>query len=134
MTGERVLRLNALADAVLGVFFLLAPWHTLYDAVDLPTPQPEIYTQSLGVTLLAFAYVLWLAPREDAMARGVSAAAVIGHVGGAALVLGWLLFGDLDVGTQGTIELVVVTVIGLALAAQEARIASGRLAFVLPQD
>jgi hypothetical protein len=134
VTGEILLRTNAVVDVLLAVVFLLAPWDGLYEALDLPQASPALYAQALGAVLLAFAYALWLAPREDAYARSVAFAAALGHVVGGFVLLGWALFGALGIGTIGKVELVAAALAGFVLGTQELRLALRRVAIVLPQD
>jgi hypothetical protein len=126
VTGEILLRTNAVVDVLLAVVFLLAPWDGLYEALDLPQASPALYAQALGAVLLAFAYALWLAPREEAYARSVAFAAALGHVVGGFVLLG--------IGTIGRVELVAAALAGFVLGTLELRLALRRVAIVLPQD
>ncbi len=131
---DRVLRADALVDIVLGLVLLLAPWDGLYRTLDLPRPEPELFAQLAGALLVAFAYLLWLAPRDETLTLVVAAAAALANATAVVLVGGWLVAGDLDVGGRGTTLLASVAVLVALFAALEAAIASRRIAILLPPD
>jgi hypothetical protein len=53
-----VLILDALLLLAFGLLFLLTPWASLYDALQLAQPQPALVGQAFGVALIGLA---WLA-------------------------------------------------------------------------
>ena len=55
---KRVLRADAILDVAPGLVLLAATWGGLFDALDLPHPEPELFTQVAGGLLLAFGYLL----------------------------------------------------------------------------
>lgn len=50
-----VLIVDALTLLGFGVLFLLTPWNSLYNALQLVQPQPALIGQAFGVVLLGFA-------------------------------------------------------------------------------
>jgi hypothetical protein len=116
-----VLRVNAAVYGLIGVFLLLAPRHSLYDVLDLPTPDPELFTQLAGALFVAFAVLLWEAPSHPVLQRAVGRAAALANALGAMLTALWLISGELDLSGLGNTTLWVLTVVLAALAALEAR-------------
>ena len=115
----QVLRIDAVIDLGLGLLLLSGTWNGLYDALDLPKAEPALLAQIGGALLIAFAYLLWVAPAGTDTSRRVAEAAAIANGLGAAVILAWLVFTDLDdirVGTLGTVELAIATAV-LALLA-----------------
>jgi hypothetical protein len=134
MTDDRanlVLRVDAVADAAIGVIFVLDSWDGLYDKLDLPQALPALMAQLGGAVLLGFAYLLWQATGGGALRRAVATAAA-GANGAATLILAaWLVFrdkADLQIGTQGIVELIVVAVALALFAVAEAAIARREVA------
>lgn len=122
--ARRVLRSDALLDVGLGVLLLLASWEGLYELLGLPAPEPAIFAELAGVLLLAFAYLLWVAPDYTVLARRVSEAAALANGLAAALLALWLASRPDGVSLLGGI-LMGALAAGLAvLAWLEARIAS----------
>lgn len=116
-----VLIVDALMSLGFGVLFLLAPWASLYDALQLAQPQPALVGQVLGVVLLGFAWLAVRAAFDGAMTATVGR--VAGHVDWIAgvLLLVWLIglhtpkltgFGQLVAGGVGA----WLIVIGFGLA------------------
>ena len=134
MREDVVLRADAVLDVALGALLLLATWDALYDAVDLPRADPALYAQVAGGLLVAFGYLLWIAPRESHLTRGVAAAAAVANAAGAVILAAWLLVGELDVGALGTALLAVLAVFLALFAVAEALVASRSVAMLLPPD
>ncbi|WP_027793635.1 hypothetical protein [Paraburkholderia acidipaludis] len=90
-----LLRVVLIVDALMllgfGVLFLLTPWASLYDALQLVQPQPALVGQVFGVVLLGFAWLVARAAFDGAMTAPVGRAA--GHVNWIAgvLMLIWLI-------------------------------------------
>jgi hypothetical protein len=123
------LRARALLDVAIGILLLAATWDGLYDALDLPLPRPELYAQIAGAALLGFAYLLWIAPRSEAVTQAVTLAAAIGNALSAVILLVWLVRGDVD----GLLLWLFLPVCAVS-AAIEAAIASRRVALLVPGD
>ena len=129
-----ILRADAIFDFAVGLLLLLSPWKALFDALDLPHAEPELFVQVAGGLLVAFAYLLWLGPRDEALAQVVSAPAALANAAGAVVLAGWLLVGDLDTGALGTTLLTLTTALLAFFAVAEARIASTRVNVLLIRD
>ena len=129
-----ILRADAIFDLAVGLLLLLSPWKTLFDALDLPHAEPELFVQVAGGLLVAFAYLLWVGPRDEALAQVVSAPAALANAAGAVLLAAWLLFGNLDTGALGTALLIGATALLALFAVAEARIASTRVNILLIRD
>jgi hypothetical protein len=86
-----VLIVDALMLLAFGVLFLLTPWASLYDALQLVQPQPALVGQVFGVVLLGFAWLVARAAFDGAMTAPVGR--VAGHVDWIAgvLMLVWLI-------------------------------------------
>jgi hypothetical protein len=114
-----VLRANSVFLIVVGLVLLADSWDGFYDAFDLPQALPALAAQLGGVFALAFAYVLWVAPRSSVLRKIAGAAAVADGL--AALILAvWLIFRDkedLGIGDLGTALLILAIVILAGLAA-----------------
>jgi hypothetical protein len=128
-----VLRTDAFALGAFGALLLLAPWDALYERLGVPRGEPELWTQAAGVLLLALAYLLWIAPRDARLTQGVALAAAIANLGGAALIVAWLLSG-VDTDGPGAMLLVLVAVVAAAFGAAEAWIASRSISMLVPGD
>ena len=120
LTGQQILRGNALFHALLGVLLLLAPSHPLYDGLDLPSAQPELFTQLAGVFVIALAALLWEAPAHASGERLVGRAACVANALSVLVTLLWLVSGELDTGIRGKALLWAVTVLLAGFAALEA--------------
>jgi hypothetical protein len=128
-----VLRIDAFALGAFGVLLFLAPWDALYERLGIPRGEPELWTQAAGVLLLALAYLLWIAPRDARLTQGVALAAAIANLGGAALIVAWLLSG-IDTEGPGAVLLVVIAAVAAVFGAAEAWIASRSVAMLVPGD
>lgn len=125
-----VLRFGALLTLMLGALLVMGSWDGLYDPLDLPQALPALLAQVGGVALAAMAFLLWRAASVlGELRQAVATAAAIAHGGAALIIAAWLLFRgkiDLEVGTQGIVELIVAAVVLGALALAEAAIARPR--------
>jgi hypothetical protein len=102
----------------------LAPWISeLYDLLDLPNPQPEVFTQFCGGLLVVCAYLLWLSPGRPDLARPVALSIGLVNAVGVVLLLGWIVVGDLGIGTLGTVILIIAAIVLVAFAVIELRYA-----------
>jgi hypothetical protein len=115
--GRLLLRLDAVFDFILGLLLLTATWSDLYDTLDLPQAEPEMFTQLAGGLLVAYAYLLWMAPLNRFFATQISLATGAANAVGVVLLAIWLSSGDLEVGDLGGILLNVVSAILAVLAA-----------------
>ena len=129
MTADRartVLRTDAVVDLLVGVLFILGTWDGLYEALDLPQGVPAIFVQVGGALSIAWAYLLWTAAATPALARLVAGAGALANALAAVIIAAWLIFRDkpdLEVGTQGIVELIVVVLVLAGFAVAEAVIA-----------
>jgi hypothetical protein len=129
-----VLRADAILYALFGALLLASSWERLFDALDLPSPQPALWTQVAGALLLGLAYLLWISPRDVRLTHAVALVAMAANALAALIVLAWLLFGELAVGALGTALLSTIALTCAAFAVAEARIASRSVAMLMPQD
>lgn len=86
-----VLILDALLLLAFGLLFLLTPWTSLYDALQLVQTQPVLVGQGFGVALIGLAWLALHASFDGALTSTV--AKVVGHVNWltGVLMLIWLL-------------------------------------------
>jgi hypothetical protein len=100
----------------------------LWEALDLPQAQPALFAQVGGAALLGLGYLVWRAADEPPLRPFVALAAAGADGLAAAIVLIWLVSGELpdDVDTLGTILLIALLVVLAALSALKAAIARGR--------
>ncbi|WP_144112511.1 hypothetical protein [Paraburkholderia sp. BCC1886] len=90
-----LLRAVLILDAVLllafGLLFLLTPWTSLYNALQLVQTQPALVGQGFGVALIGLAWLAMHASIDGALTSSV--AKVVGHVNWltGVLMLVWLL-------------------------------------------
>jgi hypothetical protein len=86
-----VLILDALLLLAFGLLFLLTPWTSLYDALQLVQTQPALVGQGFGVALIGLAWLALHASFDGALTSAV--AKVVGHVNWltGVLMLVWLL-------------------------------------------
>jgi hypothetical protein len=125
----QTLQLQAASDFLLGLLLLSSTWDGLYDALDLPQVKPALLVQLGGVGFLVFAYLTYQAATDPAMSRAAATAATACDALAAVIVGIWLIFEDLPVGDQGTIELAAFAVLGaigaLLIAGQMSSARSG---------
>jgi len=122
-----VLRANGALDVAAGVLLLLTTWDRLYSALDLPNPGVAIYAQLGGAFGLSMGYLLWIAPREAALARPVAAAAALTNVVLALVAAAWIAESRAELAGHHTLVLLICIPLLLVVAALEARVA-GRAA------
>jgi hypothetical protein len=123
-TTRLILRADAIFDLSFGALTFLAPWiRGLFDLLDLPNPQPEVYTQVGGGLLVVCAYLLWISPGDEALARPVTLSIGLVNAVGVILVAGWLIAGNLGVGTLGTLILAAACAILAVFSVVELRYA-----------
>ena len=86
-----VLILDALLLLAFGLLFLLTPWTSLYNALQLVQTQPALVGQGFGVALIGLAWLALHATFDGALTSTV--AKVVGHVNWltGVLMLVWLL-------------------------------------------
>jgi hypothetical protein len=117
MTAQR-LRVVLLVDAVYSVavgFLLLAgTWDGLWDAIDLPQGQPALFVQIGGGLLWGIAYLLWLAARTPSLMLPVARASALMNALSVVVIVVWLIAGDLDIGTLGTVLLIAAAALSAA--------------------
>ncbi|PXW26138.1 hypothetical protein [Paraburkholderia caballeronis] len=119
-----VLIVDALFLLVFGVLFLLTPWASLYDALQLVRPQPTLIGQAFGFVLIGLGWLAAHAAFDGALTSPIGK--VVGHVNWIAgvLILVWLIglhtppmtgFGELVAGALGA-WLIVLGLGGVRLA------------------
>jgi hypothetical protein len=92
---KALLRVVLIADALLllafGLLFLLTPWASLYNAMQLVQVQPALIGQAFGIALIGLAWLALHASIDGALTT--TAARVVGHVNWltGVLMLVWLL-------------------------------------------
>ncbi|MGH8783118.1 hypothetical protein [Paraburkholderia sp.] len=135
-----LLRVVLIIDALLllgfGLLFLLTPWASLYNALQLVQVQPALVGQAFGVALIGLAWLAFHASIDGALTA--TAAKVVGHVNWltGVLMLVWLLglhtpsltgFGQL-VSVLAGVVLLVIGLGGVRLAGAVRRLERTRLA------
>jgi hypothetical protein len=117
MTAQR-LRVVLLVDAVysvaVGVLFLAGTWDGLWDALDLPQGQPAVFVQIGGALLWGIAYLLWLAARTPSFRVPVARASALMNALTAVVIVVWLIAGELDIDTLGTVLLIAAAALSAA--------------------
>lgn len=119
-----ILIIDALLLLAFGLLFLLTPWTSLYNALQLVQTEPTLVGQGLGIALIGLAWLALHASIDGALTTTV--AKVVGHVNWLTglLMLVWLIglhrpeltgFGELVAGLAGVV-LVVVGLGGVRLA------------------
>ena len=133
MTDSRartVLQVDAVIALLVGVLFVLGTWDGLFSALDLPHGVPAIFVQVGGALSIAWAYLLWVAAATPALAQVVARASALANALAAAIIAAWLIFRDkpdLEIGTQGIVELGLAAVVLAGFAVAQAAIARGSL-------
>jgi hypothetical protein len=131
-----VLIIDALLLLAFGLLFLLTPWTSLYNALQLVQTQPALVGQGLGIALIGLAWLAFHASIDGALTSTV--AKVVGHVNWLTglLMLIWLIglhrpeltgFGQL-VAVLTAVVLVVVGLGGVRLSGKVRRRERVRLA------
>ena len=129
-----VLRTDAVLYAGVGVLLLAASWDGLFGALDLPHPQPALWTQLAGALLVALGYLFWISPRDVRLAHAIALAGAVANGLGTVILVAWLVFGELDVGGLGTTLLSLTAAACAVFAVAEGRIASRSVAMLMPPD
>ena len=129
-----VLQTDAVLYAGVGALLLAASWDGLFDALDLPHPQPALWTQLAGALLVALGYLFWIAPRDVRLTHAIALAGAAANALGTVILLAWLVFGELDVGALGTTLLSLTAAACAAFAVAEARIASRSVPMLMPPE
>jgi hypothetical protein len=124
-SSRLILRADAVFDAAVGLLLLSSTWEGLYRALDLPRAEPELAAQIAGAVLLFGAYLLWVAPTDPLLTRHVAGASSFGNALSALIILAWLAFGELGVGSLGTALLWSITAVLIAFAILQAGVAVG---------
>jgi hypothetical protein len=129
-----VLRANALFDLAVGLILGAATWDALYDLLHAHKPNPAPLAQLAGILLCAFAYLLWIAPRDVRLTRAVAAASAFANGATLLLAAAWELPGRLTLPAKDDAAIIFVGLVCGAFAVAEAYIASRSVAMLLPQD
>ncbi|MGA7780721.1 MAG: hypothetical protein WCA85_23895, partial [Paraburkholderia sp.] len=119
-----ILIIDALLLLAFGLLFLLTPWTSLYNALQLVQTEPTLVGQGLGIALIGLAWLAFHASIDGALTTTV--AKVVGHVNWLTglLMVVWLIglhrpeltgFGQLVAVLAGVV-LVVVGLGGVRLA------------------
>lgn len=130
-----VLIIDALLLLAFGLLFLLTPWTSLYNALQLVQTQPALAGQGFGVALIGLAWLALHASIDGALTSPV--AKVVGHVNWltGVLMLVWLLglhtpaltgFGQIVAVLTGVV-LLVIGLGGVRLSGAVRRREKGRL-------
>jgi hypothetical protein len=117
MTAQRlrvVLLVDAVYSAAVGVLFLAGTWDGLWDALDLPQGQPALFVQIGGALLWGIAYLLWLAARTPSLMVPVARASALMNALSVVVIVVWLISGELDIGTLGTVLLIAAAALSAA--------------------
>jgi hypothetical protein len=129
--ARTVLRVDAVLKVALGVLLVLDTWDGAYQRLDLPQALPALLAQIGGVVFVSRGYLLWRAAAGTVeLRRAAATTGVMANAGSAAIIAAWLIFRgkiDLEVGTQGIVELIVAAVVlGLVALADAAAMRSAR--------
>src|SRR5919106_3787652 len=84
-----VLRANALYYLVAGLFLGAATWDWLYGTLGAHKPNPAPFAQLSAIFFCAFAYLLWIAPRDVRLTRAVAAGGAFANGAIVLLVTSW---------------------------------------------
>lgn len=106
-----VLVLDAALIAVLAALFLAAPLSMLFEVLQLPTPNPALYGQLLGLMLLAWALLASQASWSGQLT--VPVASKLGYIqlASALLIVAWLMSGMPNLQTLGRLLMAAVAVV-----------------------
>jgi hypothetical protein len=117
MTGRRlqvVLLVDAAYSVAVGVLLLAGTWDGLWDALDLPQGRPALFVQIGGALLWGIAYLQWLAARTPSLMVPVARASALINALFAVVIVVWLIAGELDIGTLGTVLLIAAAALSVA--------------------
>jgi predicted neutral ceramidase superfamily lipid hydrolase len=109
-----VLLVDAVYSVAVGVLFLAGTWDGLWDALDLPQGQPAVFVQIGGALLWGIAYLLWLAARTPSLMVPVARASALMNALTAVVIVVWLIAGELDIDTLGTVLLIAAAALSAA--------------------
>ena len=129
-----VLRANAVAYLVAGLFLGFSTWDWLYTTLGTHKPNPAPFAQLAGVLFCALAYLLWIAPRESKMSRAVAAAVAFANAATAALLVVWELPDRAVLTTEDRVTMTAGAIVCAAFAVVEVVVASRSVAVLLPAD
>jgi hypothetical protein len=119
MTAERlrvVLLVNAAYSLAVGSLFLAGTWDGLWDALDLPQAKPALFVQIGGALLWGFAYLFWLAARTPSLTVPVARASALVDALSAAVIVAWLIYDRLAIGTLGELLLIAAAAVAAVFA------------------
>jgi len=120
MGRPRLLLLDAVINFFLGILLLVFP-ESVVDLLGVPHADVTFYPGILGGVLLGIAVALWIEHRrksEQPAGLGLAGAAAI-NLCGAAVVVGWLLFGGLDLPGRGQVFLWTLAIVLIAISVAE---------------
>jgi hypothetical protein len=129
-----VLRANALFDLAVGLVLGAATWDWLYDTIGAHKPNPAPLGQFAGILLVAFAYLLWIAPRDVRLTRALAAGSAFANGATFLLAVAWELPGRLTLPAKDDAAIIAVALVSGAFAIAEGYIASRSVAMLLPPD
>jgi hypothetical protein len=129
-----VLRANAVFYLAVGLVLGAATWDWLYDVLGAHKPNPAPLAQFAGILLLAFAYLLWIAPRDVRLTRAIAAGGAFANGATVLLAAAWELPGRLTLPAKDDAAIIAVALLSGAFAVAEGIIASRSIAMLLPQD
>jgi hypothetical protein len=117
MTAGRlrvVLLVDAAYSVAVGVILLAGTWDGLWDALDLPQGRPALFVQIGGALMCGIAYLQWLAARTPSLMVPVARASALINALSAVVIVVWLIAGELDIGTLGTVLLIAAAAFSVA--------------------
>lgn len=117
MTAERLRALflvNAVYSVAVAALLLAGTFDELWEALDLPQAQPALFVQIGGALLLGIAYLFWLAARTPSLMLPMARASALMDALSVVVIVVWLIAGDLDTGTLGTVLLIWAAALGAA--------------------
>jgi hypothetical protein len=117
MTAGRVqvvLLVDAAYSVAVGVILLAGTWDGLWDALDLPQGRPALFVQIGGALMCGIAYLQWLAARTSSLMVPVARASALINALSAVVIVVWLIAGELDIGTLGTVLLIAAAALSVA--------------------
>ena len=120
MTAERLRALflvNAAYSVGLAGLLLAGTWDGLWEALDLPQAHPALFVQIGGALLCGIAYLFWLAARTPSLMLPLARASALMDALSVVVIVVWLIAGDLDTGTLGTVLLILAAAVGAAFTA-----------------
>ena len=112
-----VLLIDAIINLILGVLLVVFP-KSIVEALGIPGTESRFYPSILGAVLTGIGIALlleWQRRERRLVGLGLGGAVAINVLGGLCLV-GWLLFGDLEIPVRGQyfLWLLVVLLVGIS--------------------